>query len=395
MDLVPAMAPSGSLGKPRKLCPGSSLGWVLAEKEGSGSSRASEGVMARRRNARGRSKKNQGPGRWVALGVVGALGLGIAIQARGGDEAPPSLVAPPLAAGEQREGSGTGGAPAPRGNVPTGLSASFTKLGQASLHPILDLRRIAVEYPGTPEASRARQALTNLAQRSLAAARQPQTKPEQALRAMTRAYVSTIDARSRRDLRAEAIELSERVIGDKGSTLFKEYKVKRGDALSRIARRFKTDYRTIKRYSGMKRDGLQIGQRLRVPKSHPEIVIFKGDFELLIVLEGCLVRAFDVATGKNGKTPEGSFMIGTKTVNPTWYSPAGKVYKYGNEKNILGTRWMAFKNTDEHQGFGIHGTKFPESIGTEASMGCIRMRNDEVEVVYDYIPSQTKVRIVK
>lgn len=351
--------------------------------------------MARRRNTRGRKKGSQGPGRWVALGVAGVLGLTVAIKARGGDEAPPSLVAPPIAAGDQRGGAGTGGAPAQQTAVPPALSASFTKLGQPSLHPILDLRRIAVEYPGTAEAGRARQALTNLAERSLAAARQPQAKPEQALREMTRAYVATIDARSRRDLRQEALELSERAIGAKDSTLFQEYRVKRGDALSRIARRFKTDYRAIKRYSGMKRDGLQIDQRLRVPKHHPEIVIFKGDFELLIVLEGCLVRAFDVATGKDGKTPEGRFTIGTKTVNPTWYSPAGKVYKFGNPENVLGTRWMAFQNTDEHKGFGIHGTKFPESIGTEASMGCIRMRNAEVEVAFDYIPSKAQVRIVK
>jgi len=351
--------------------------------------------MARRRNTRGRKKGAQGPGRWVALGVAGVLGLTVAIKARGGDVEPPPLVAPPIAAGDQRGGAGTGGAPAQQAAVPAALSASFTKLGQPSLHPILDLRRIAVEYPGTAEAGRARQALTNLAQRSLAAARQPQAKPEQALRAMTRAYVATIDARSRRDLRQEAEALSERAIGAKDSTLFQEYRVKRGDALARVARRFKTDYRTIKRYSGMKRDGLQIGQRLRVPKRHPEIVIFKGDFELLIVLEGCLIRAFDVATGKNGKTPEGRFTIGTKTVDPTWYSPAGKVYKFGSPENILGTRWMAFKNTDEHKGFGIHGTKFPESIGTEASMGCIRMRNAEVEVVYDYVPSKTQVRIVK
>lgn len=351
--------------------------------------------MARRRSTRGRKKGAQGPGRWVALGVAGILGLGVAIKARGGDEEPPALVAPPMATGEERESSGTGGAPASQTAVPAALSASFTKLGQASLHPILDLRRIAVEYPGTPEARRARQALSDLAERSLAAARQPQTKPEQALRAMTRAYVATVDARSRRDLRQEALSLSEQALGAKDSTLFQEYRVKRGDALSRIARRFKTDYRTIKRYSGMKRDSLQIGQRLRVPKRHPEIVIFKGDFELLIVLEGCLVQAFDVATGKNGKTPEGSFVIGTKTVNPTWYSPAGKVYKFGSPENILGTRWLAFQNTDEHKGFGIHGTKFPESIGTEASLGCIRMRNAEVEVVYDYIPSKTRVRILK
>ena len=352
--------------------------------------------MARRTSGRGRRNKNQGPGRWIALGVAGALGLGIAVKARDGDVEPPSLVAPAAAEGDPRGAlGGSGGAPADQAGVPSELNAAFGKLGQESLHPLLDLRRVAVEFSQSPEASRARQALADVAQRSLAAARQPQAHPEQALRAMTRAYVATVDARSRRDLRPELLALSERALANTGSKLFTEYSVKRGDALSRIARKFKTDYRAIKRYSGMKNDNLKIGQKLRVAKTNPEIVIFKGDFELLVILEGCLVRAFDVATGKDGKTPEGCFEVGTKTVKPTWYSPAGKVYAYGDENNILGTRWLAFKNTAEHKGFGIHGTKFPESIGTEASMGCIRMRNEEVEVVFDYVPSGTKIRIVK
>jgi lipoprotein-anchoring transpeptidase ErfK/SrfK len=38
------------------------------------------------------------------------------------------------------------------------------------------------------------------------------------------------------------------------------------------------------------------------------------------------------------------------------------------------------------RGFGIHGTWDPDSIGTAASLGCVRMRNEEVEELYDFIP---------
>lgn len=357
--------------------------------------------MAKRHGGRGRGKGKQGQGRWLALGVAGALGLGLAIKARAPEEGATELTlsAPaPGTAGEPKgpaelrgSGEGTGGAPAgSAGPAPQDLQAAYGKLNEASLHPLLDLRRLAVEHRD----ARAARTLTDVAQRSLAAARQPGAQPEPALQAMTRAYVATVDPSARRALREEAEALSEAGL-TQSSTRFSEYAVQKGDALSRIARRFKTDYRAIKRYSGLKKDTLRIGQKLRIPKAPTEVFVFKGDFELVILLDGCFVKAFDVATGKAGKTPEGRFTIGTKTVNPTWYSPDGKVYKFGSEENILGTRWLAFENTDEHQGFGIHGTKFPESIGTEASMGCLRMRNPDAELVFDYVPSGTKVRIVK
>jgi lipoprotein-anchoring transpeptidase ErfK/SrfK len=37
-------------------------------------------------------------------------------------------------------------------------------------------------------------------------------------------------------------------------------------------------------------------------------------------------------------------------------------------------------------GYGIHGTTQPNSVGTPASQGCIRMRNEDVEELFDIIP---------
>jgi lipoprotein-anchoring transpeptidase ErfK/SrfK len=51
---------------------------------------------------------------------------------------------------------------------------------------------------------------------------------------------------------------------------------------------------------------------------------------------------------------------------------------------------MAIRPTGETdptlRGFGIHGTWDANSIGTNASLGCVRMRNAEVEELYDFIP---------
>jgi hypothetical protein len=37
------------------------------------------------------------------------------------------------------------------------------------------------------------------------------------------------------------------------------------------------------------------------------------------------------------------------------------------------------------KGFGIHGTNVPGSIGRKASHGCIRMRNRDVEELFDLV----------
>lgn len=82
-------------------------------------------------------------------------------------------------------------------------------------------------------------------------------------------------------------------------------------------------------------------------------------------------------------------------INPDWYAPEGRVYHYGEPENILGTRWLGFKEADGRRGFGIHGTSDPASVGTDASNGCIRMNNADVEEVFSMLMPDDVVTIVK
>jgi lipoprotein-anchoring transpeptidase ErfK/SrfK len=81
-------------------------------------------------------------------------------------------------------------------------------------------------------------------------------------------------------------------------------------------------------------------------------------------------------------------VINSKLENPTWYH-AGAIVPPDSPKNILGTRWLGI----DYPGYGIHGTTIPESIGTQATSGCVRMLNSEVEELYSIIPYGTKVKI--
>ena len=73
----------------------------------------------------------------------------------------------------------------------------------------------------------------------------------------------------------------------------------------------------------------------------------------------------------------------------------GGIIKFGDPKNLLGTRWMSIQDTTrpEIKGFGIHGTPARDSIGAETSNGCIRMLNEDVEELYMLIPPRTEVII--
>ena len=110
------------------------------------------------------------------------------------------------------------------------------------------------------------------------------------------------------------------------------------------------------------------------------IVVSLPDRKIALFEEGRLVKVYPIAVGKHSTpSPNGSFHIASRVVKPTWYQP-GKVVPAG-PANTLGTRWMGLG----YKGYGIHGTNRPRSIGQAASHGCIRMRNQDVEDLFERV----------
>ncbi|MCF7873505.1 MAG: L,D-transpeptidase family protein [Candidatus Omnitrophica bacterium] len=168
------------------------------------------------------------------------------------------------------------------------------------------------------------------------------------------------------------------------------YTVKRGDALAKIAKKFNTTVDLIKKSNNLDSDKIIPGQELKVNTCKFSIVVDKSQNLLLLKRDGKIFKTYLVATGKNGRTPEGDFKIINKLVKPTWYK-TGAVVLPDNPDNILGSRWMGI----DKQGYGIHGTTKPESLGQQVTLGCIRMSNKEVEEIYDIVPVGTEVVIVE
>jgi lipoprotein-anchoring transpeptidase ErfK/SrfK len=110
------------------------------------------------------------------------------------------------------------------------------------------------------------------------------------------------------------------------------------------------------------------------------IVISIPDRKLVLFEEDRVVKLYDVAVGKRSTpSPAGRHQVINRIAHPTWYNH-GKPVPPG-KKNPLGTRWLGISS----KGYGIHGTNAPLSIGKAASGGCIRMRNADVEELFNLI----------
>jgi hypothetical protein len=109
-----------------------------------------------------------------------------------------------------------------------------------------------------------------------------------------------------------------------------------------------------------------------------------------------LARTYTVAVGQEGlETPEGTYAIQSKEVEPTWNVPesdwagslAGQSIPPG-PSNPLKARWMGI-----FEGAGIHGTEETSSLGSAASHGCVRMSIPDVEELYDLVEVGTPIFI--
>lgn len=115
----------------------------------------------------------------------------------------------------------------------------------------------------------------------------------------------------------------------------------------------------------------------QISATSQEIRIDLWKRKLFLYENGEVVYKFNIAPGKEeSPTPVGHFNVISKRKN--WGSG-------------FGTRWLGL---DVPWGtYGIHGTNKPWLIGQNVSGGCIRMRNQDVEKLFNKVKVGTKVII--
>jgi len=110
------------------------------------------------------------------------------------------------------------------------------------------------------------------------------------------------------------------------------------------------------------------------------VIVSLPDRKLAVLADDRIVALFDVAVGApSTPSPIGTFRIVNRLTYPTYYRPGTVIPPGAN--NPLGTRWLGLSQ----KGYGIHGTDEPRSIGHAKSHGCIRLRNADVERLFEHV----------
>jgi lipoprotein-anchoring transpeptidase ErfK/SrfK len=175
--------------------------------------------------------------------------------------------------------------------------------------------------------------------------------------------------------------------------------------LAILARQYKVPHECIEKINGIiNPERLQAGQAIKIVHGPFSVVISKKNFTLDLYLQGTFVKQYKVGLGRvEHETPSGKWRAaaGGKLVKPTWTDPdTGRIY-HGNDPDYpLGSRWIGLEGLEGaakgRTGFAIHGTKDPETIGTRASRGCIRLFNGDAVEVYDLMePGVSDVLVVE
>ena len=126
------------------------------------------------------------------------------------------------------------------------------------------------------------------------------------------------------------------------------------------------------------------------PKVEKRVAINSASRIMAFYENGVKIAEYPIGLGKvSTPTPVGYFKILTKEINPPWIDPQDPEYIVSSgPENPLGYRWMQILGN-----YGIHGTNRPDSIGGYVSNGCVRMREEDVEKIFDAVEVGTPVDI--
>lgn len=130
---------------------------------------------------------------------------------------------------------------------------------------------------------------------------------------------------------------------------------------------------------------VRAGVQLLATKGAWSIFVDKSLFKLWLCYEGAPFKGYTVCVGRDDKTPAVAWTVDLKNPKPAWTAPPDWLEQekmknpipYGHPKNPLGEYWVGLA-APGYTGFGIHGTNEPDTMGTKASNGCVRMLNTEV-----------------
>ncbi|HEX9857722.1 MAG TPA: L,D-transpeptidase, partial [Paracoccaceae bacterium] len=135
------------------------------------------------------------------------------------------------------------------------------------------------------------------------------------------------------------------------------------------------------------------------------IIISPGERLLHLVTGKNQAIRYGISVGRAGFEWSGEAIVASRQPWPTWTPPPEmierdpKLAKWekgqpGGPTNPLGARALYLTSNGRDYGYRIHGTPEWQSIGRNASSGCIRMINQDVMDLYQRVPPGAKVIVL-
>ncbi len=170
---------------------------------------------------------------------------------------------------------------------------------------------------------------------------------------------------------------------------------------------------SVAKPSSVERSATKVSARkTSLPRGTVKLVIDKSDYELSVYDDDGWYATYPVVFGNKSladkkmegdrNTPEGSFSITSKRIHDKWYRfmaidyPTKDSWEKFKKRKAKGE---IPKNATIGGGIGIHGTWPNEDYQIDRynnwTLGCISMKNKDVEELYAYLPVGAKVNIQK
>ncbi|WP_426449142.1 L,D-transpeptidase family protein [Paenibacillus sp. S-38] len=115
---------------------------------------------------------------------------------------------------------------------------------------------------------------------------------------------------------------------------------------------------------------------LSVPYRQAALEVIQDRHVIRLTAGEALLAEYPVGLGAGGATPNGSFTIGERVLAPQ-----------GRQEGVYGAAALGMGR------LAVHGTSDASSIGRNASLGCIRMTDEDIAALYPLVPRGTQVVI--
>jgi len=192
-----------------------------------------------------------------------------------------------------------------------------------------------------------------------------------------------------------------------GDSYARQYVFMRGDSISEVERELKlcVSWQGLLRVNNLTNPRrILAGQALKMIKGPFHAIVYKSRHIMDIYLqrdnmEKVFVRRIPVGLGRDGITPLGNWRVINRLERADYFPPVSsglgkRQIRYGEPGYAFGTKglWIGLAGTDaqtaRRTGYGLHSTNDQASIGKDASAGCIRLADADIDMVYAYFYEQ-------